>query len=125
MPTVIVVDEIGRISFASFYVPQTISIDWESLLLYCNTCQFEPMVLSGQFNEFIQSARNSPLALLDLKSFPQPTSGKYIVDFSYSIIKYPPPGPFPSTITVPPSRCTFCTRIFDPGCDPNKIRLSR
>ena len=57
-------------SLASLCDPLTVFKDWEALYSFGDTKQLMPTILSGDFNEFIENARISPLALLDMKGFP-------------------------------------------------------
>lgn len=68
-PSVIFCDEAGQISIPSICVPLTTFTKWEGLFLFGDVQQLEPTVFSGQFNEFVQNAKVSPLALLEMKGF--------------------------------------------------------
>ena len=77
-PTVIFCDEAGQISVPSLCVPLTMFKKWEGVFLFGDIQQLEPTALSGQFNEFIQNAKTSPLALLSMKGFPS-----YLLETQY------------------------------------------
>ena len=70
VPTVIFCDEAGQISIPSLCVALTTFDRWEGLFLFGDVQQLEPIMLSGQFNEFAANAKVSPLALLVHKGFP-------------------------------------------------------
>ena len=78
VPTVIFCDEAGQISIPSLCVPLTTFTNWEGLFMFGDIKQLEPTSLSGQFNEFIQNGKVSPLALLAIKGF-----RTYLLDTQY------------------------------------------
>lgn len=63
-------DEAGQVSTSELYVPLTTLTKWEVLVLVGDSLQLEPTVTSSAFNEFLQNARLSALALLQGKGFP-------------------------------------------------------
>ena len=63
-------DEAGQVSTSELYVPLTTFTKWEALVLIGDSLQLEPTVTSSAFNEFLQNARLSALALLQGKGFP-------------------------------------------------------
>lgn len=115
-PSVIFCNEAGQVGLASLCVPLTIFHDWEGVFLFGDTCQLEPTVLSGGFNEFINNARISPLALLDLKGFPQ-----YLLDtqcrMSPAISNFPNQQFYHGKLTNHPSAsCDNANRTRDKIC---------
>lgn len=57
-------DEVGQVTMASFCVPLTAFKGYKGVLIFGDSRQLKPTVLSTGLNEFVRNARVSPLALL-------------------------------------------------------------